>query len=158
MIQTLHTTQSQSLLEKQAERTAAAIAHYREEAFSRQQEAQSLEDLTYHLLDKVNWEESISSFEDLSVMLLRLLNHPDIVAVVSKHVTKEQQRHLATMLYNLYQFFKDLDCACWRTLMEQKQVELDGVNSDLKQLKRLEEVYQQKMEQYYHQGDYKPSA
>lgn len=65
-----------NLLEKQAERTVAAIAHYPKAVYFREQEVQSLEDLTYWLLDKTSWAETISTYEDLSVLMLRLLNHP----------------------------------------------------------------------------------
>lgn len=53
------------------------------------------------------------------------------------------------MLYNFYQFFKDLNSDCWRTMLEQKRVELDGGSVGLEHLKRMEALNQQKREHPY---------
>jgi hypothetical protein len=141
-------TIKQRILQNQAEKTAACIAHYRKQHFQLQAEGESLEDLIFQLLDKENYEESITAYEDLSVLLLCLFSDPEITTLVAKQSTKEQQRQLPTMLYNLYQFFKDLDCDCWRSLLEQKYVELQQAGGDLERLRKIEVVYQQKRKQH----------
>jgi hypothetical protein len=141
-------TIKQRILQNQAEKTAACIVQYRKQHFQLQAEGESLEDVVFYLLDKGNYDESISAYEDLCVVLLCLLSNPEIAALVAKHSTKAQQQQLPTMLYNLYQFFKDLDCDCWRSLLEQKYVELQQAGGDLEHLRKIEAIYQQKRKQH----------
>jgi hypothetical protein len=141
-------TTKQIIIQKQAEKTAACIAQYRKQQFKLQAEGESLENLLFYLLNEAYYDESISAYEDLCVLLLSLLNNSEIAALVAKHSTKAQQQELPTMLYNLYQFFKGLDSDCWRSLLEQKYVELQQAGGDLERLRRIEAIYQRKGKQH----------
>lgn len=131
----------QQLLKEHTERTAQAIQQYREEKFAVMDSIEGIDDLVFYLLEKVRWEENLESYESSVVLLLKLLSLPDMATLARKHLLDRERTEISRMLYNLYDFFHELNSEQHRCALDLKFVEKHWADDNLTALAELEQRY-----------------
>jgi hypothetical protein len=127
----------QKALEQQAEQTAHIIAEYRQAKFANSDAVENLPELVFELLEQDG--DNIATYEQTTVLLLKLLSLPEFAALLRRHLLEEEREDISQLLHAFYRFFSSLNCEQHRSFLDLHYVRHHI--GELQELKDMEHSY-----------------